>query len=202
MRTTHLNVWQNFNTLWLQANFGASLSRIGHSASPWVSKGCGNMWQSPTILAASTRTSNCLSGSQPWQSRCDCPRDREAAFTIMLDIEDANRSVFQNLGRAIVKKLTIIISSNEVMLIDDSGVFHFYNDLWKTAPERTNSHYQTFVDNMRADGMWKNSFHLGSAWRPLQGVLSKHRGHVPNRTAYKDISAMSLDLDGPRGLSS
>ena len=28
------------------------------------------------------------------------------------------------------------------MSIDDSDVFHCYNDLWKTAPERTNGHYQ------------------------------------------------------------
>ena len=46
------------------ANLGTSLIRIGHSARPWVSKGCGNLWSSPTILAASTRTSSCLSGSQ------------------------------------------------------------------------------------------------------------------------------------------
>ena len=48
----------------------------------------------------------------------------------------------QNLGRAIVKKLTIKISGNEVMSIDDSDVFRCYNDLWKTAPERENGHYQ------------------------------------------------------------
>ena len=28
------------------------------------------------------------------------------------------------------------------MSIDDSDVFHCYNDLWKTAPERANGHYQ------------------------------------------------------------
>ena len=52
------------------------------------------------------------------------------------------RTVVQNLGRAIVKKLTIKISGNEVMSIDDSDVFHCYNDLWKTAPERAKGHYQ------------------------------------------------------------
>ena len=64
------------------------------------------------------------------------------AFTITLNSEDANRTVAQNLGRAIVKKLTIKMSGNEVMSIDDSDVFHCYNDLWKTAPERANGHYQ------------------------------------------------------------
>ena len=62
-------------------------------------------------------------------------------FTITLESEDVNWTVVQNLGRAIVKKLTIKISGNEVMSIDDSDVFHCYNDLWKTAPERANGHY-------------------------------------------------------------
>ena len=69
------------------------------------------------------------------------PGTARLAFTIALDSEDANRTVVQNLGRAIVKKLTIKISSNEVMAIDDSDVFHCYNDLWKTAPERAKGHY-------------------------------------------------------------
>ena len=48
----------------------------------------------------------------------------------------------QNLGRTIVKKLTIKISDNQVMSIDNSDVFHCYNDLSKTAPEMANGHYQ------------------------------------------------------------
>ena len=48
----------------------------------------------------------------------------------------------QNLGRAIVKKLTIKISGNEVMSIGDSDVFHCYNDLWMTAQEKANGHSQ------------------------------------------------------------
>ena len=41
-----------------------------------------------------------------------------------------------------MKEVTINISGNEVMSIDDSDVFHCHNDLWKTAPERANGHYQ------------------------------------------------------------
>ena len=70
------------------------------------------------------------------------PGTARLAFTIPLDSEDSNRTVVQNLSCAIVKKLTIKISGNEVMSIDDSDVFHCYNDLWKTAPERANGHYQ------------------------------------------------------------
>ena len=41
------------------------------------------------------------------------PGTARLAFTIALDNEDANRTVVQNLGRAIVKKLTIKISGNK-----------------------------------------------------------------------------------------
>ena len=61
------------------------------------------------------------------------------AFKITLNSEDANRTVVQNLGRAIVKKTVIKI---EVMSVDDSDVFNCYGDLWKTALERKNDQYQ------------------------------------------------------------
>ena len=47
-----------------------------------------------------------------------------------------------NLGRTIVNKLTIKISGNEVVSIDDSHVIFCYNNPWKTAPEGANCHYQ------------------------------------------------------------
>ena len=64
------------------------------------------------------------------------------AFTISLTSTDANRTVVQNLGRAIVKKTTIKISGNEVMSVDDSDIFLCYQDLWKTAQERASAQYQ------------------------------------------------------------
>ena len=57
------------------------------------------------------------------------PGPARLAFTITLNSEDANRTVVQSLGRAIVKKLTNIISGNEVMSIDDSYVGTVAKDL-------------------------------------------------------------------------
>ena len=68
------------------------------------------------------------------------PGTARLTFKVTLASEDANRTVVQD----IVKKLTIKIRGNEVMSIDDSYVFHCYKDLWKTAPERANGHYQGF----------------------------------------------------------
>ena len=64
------------------------------------------------------------------------PGTARLAFTISLTSTDVERTVVQNLGRAIVKKTTIKISGN------DSDVFHCYLDLWKTTRERENAQYQ------------------------------------------------------------
>ena len=70
------------------------------------------------------------------------PGTARLAFTISLISTDDNRTVVQNLGRAVVKKTTIKISGNEVLSIDDSDVLHCYLDLWKTTRERENAQYQ------------------------------------------------------------
>ena len=70
------------------------------------------------------------------------PRTARLAFTIELTSKDSNATVYQNLGRAIVKKTTIKISGNEVMSIDDSDIFHCYVDLWRSPSERLNMAYQ------------------------------------------------------------
>ncbi|GFR59470.1 hypothetical protein ElyMa_001795300 [Elysia marginata] len=71
------------------------------------------------------------------------PGTARLAFTILLTTtDDDNRTLVQNIGRAIVKRTTIRISGNEGMSIDDSDFFHWYQDLWKAAQERENAQYQ------------------------------------------------------------
>ena len=70
------------------------------------------------------------------------PGTARLAFTINLTSTDDNRTVVQNLGRAVVKKTTIRISGQEVMSIDDSDVYHCYMDLWKTSRQRKSAQYQ------------------------------------------------------------
>ena len=54
------------------------------------------------------------------------------AFTIKLDSKDPNRTVCNNLGRAIVEKLVILAGNiPELLSIDDYNVFATYCDLWK-----------------------------------------------------------------------
>ena len=70
------------------------------------------------------------------------PGTARLAFNIALNSTDANATVVQNLGRAIVKKMTIKISGNEVLSVDDADVYGTYADLWRTPQERANMHYQ------------------------------------------------------------
>ena len=70
------------------------------------------------------------------------PGTTRLAFTITLTSTDDERTVVQNLGRAIVKKTTIRISGNEIMSVDDSDVFYCYSDLWKTHRERRSLVFQ------------------------------------------------------------
>ena len=64
------------------------------------------------------------------------------AFNITLSSTDDDRTVVQNLGRAIVKKITIKISGNEIMSISNSDIYYLYSDLWKTKLERQSQVYQ------------------------------------------------------------
>ena len=70
------------------------------------------------------------------------PSTVRLAFEIELNSKDPNATLYQNIGRAIVKKTTIRISGNEIMSIDDSDIYHCYTDLWKTPTERVNMAYQ------------------------------------------------------------
>ena len=70
------------------------------------------------------------------------PRTVRFAFDFEINSSDADASVYNNLGRAIIKKTTIRISGNEVMSIDDSDMFHCYIDMWKCPTERINMAYQ------------------------------------------------------------
>ena len=79
------------------------------------------------------------------------PGTARLAFTISLTKTDDNRTVVQNLGRAIVKKTTIRISGNEIMSVDDSDVINCYSDLWKTKRERQSQVYQGMDESTDAN---------------------------------------------------
>ena len=70
------------------------------------------------------------------------PGSAKLAFTISITSQDPNATLVQNIGRSIVKKITIKVSGNEVVSIDDSDILFTYMDLWKVSQVRDNLQYQ------------------------------------------------------------
>ena len=60
---------------------------------------------------------------------------------------DPNRTLASNVGKAIVKKLTVKLEGNEILGMDDFDVFVCYRDLWKTVSEKGNTVRQGIIHN-------------------------------------------------------
>ena len=70
------------------------------------------------------------------------PRTARIAFNIVLiGGTDANRTVVNNLVRAIVKKISVKLEGQEVMSLDDADIYLYYRDLWMIDKERLNAAY-------------------------------------------------------------
>ena len=62
-----------------------------------------------------------------------------------------------NIGRAIIKKLTVKFEGNEILSIDDFDIFACYRDLWKTKSEKRNAIQQGIIST---DGCMENCIKL------------------------------------------
>ena len=71
------------------------------------------------------------------------PGTSKLSFKIQLNSDtDANRTIVNHLGRAIVSKLEVKLEGRSIYTLDSSDVFLCYQDLWKTTNERSNAVYQ------------------------------------------------------------
>ena len=55
---------------------------------------------------------------------------------------DANRSIVNNLGRAIVSKIEVKLEGQSIFTLNDADIFLCYQDLWLTDAQRKNAVYQ------------------------------------------------------------
>ena len=62
-----------------------------------------------------------------------------------------------NIGRVIIKKLAVKFEGNEMLSIDDFGIFACYRDLWKTKSEKGTAIRQGIISN---DGCTGNCIKL------------------------------------------
>ena len=70
------------------------------------------------------------------------PGTTKLTFNISLANTDANRTLVKNLGRNIIRKLTVYLEVNEIIIIDDYDILYSYYDCWKYTTERHNAVFQ------------------------------------------------------------
>ena len=82
------------------------------------------------------------------------PSTTKLTFNITLAGTDVNRTLVENLGRNIIRKLVVKLEGNEIISNDDYDILYSFYDCWKTATERHNAIFQGVVE---ADGQMENA---------------------------------------------
>ena len=82
------------------------------------------------------------------------PGTTKLTFNITLVGTDPNRTLVENLGRNIIRKLIVKQEGNKITSIDDYDVLYSYYDCWKTATERCNAIFQGIIE---AEGQTENA---------------------------------------------
>ena len=89
------------------------------------------------------------------------PSTTKLTFNISLEGTDVNRTLVENLGRNIIRKLVAKLEGNEIISIDDYDVLYSYYDCWKTTTERCNAVFQGIVEaNGQTDYSIKNRINV------------------------------------------
>ena len=82
------------------------------------------------------------------------PSTTKLTFNITLAGTDVNRTLVENLGRNIIRKLVVKLEGNEIISTDDYDALYSYYDCWKTATERRNAVIEGIVET---DGQTENA---------------------------------------------
>ena len=86
------------------------------------------------------------------------PGMAKLSFNIELSsTADTKRTLVSNIGRSIIKKLSVKFEGNDILSIDDFDIFACYRDLWKTKSEKGNAIRQGIISN---DGCIENCIKL------------------------------------------
>ena len=112
------------------------------------------------------------------------PGTSKLSFKIQFNSDtDANRTIVNNLGRAIVSKLEVKLEGRSIFTLDSSDVFLCYQDLWKTTNERSNAVYQ----GIQSEALRKIRINAGD-----KGTAAKD---VAIGTMYDNLFCIPLDFE-------
>ena len=135
------------------------------------------------------------------------PGSPKLGFKISLDSDDdPNRTIVNNLGRAIIKRMVIKLDGREIQSIDDAGVLFCYTDLWLSKYEREDLVGQGIqaanvaklrikagdaVTSNKGDNalaaVYKNRFYFPLDFELLHSHLPFHQGSFNDRLSYEII---------------
>ena len=74
------------------------------------------------------------------------PGSVNLSFDITLSSEvDKKRTLVNNIGRSIIKRLSIKFEGNDIMTIDDYDIYSCYKDMWLTKQQKANSVRQGII---------------------------------------------------------
>ena len=90
------------------------------------------------------------------------PGTTKLTFNITPVGTDVNRTLVENLGRNIIRKLVVKLEGNEIVSIDDCNILYSYYDCWKTATERHNAIFQGIIEvNSQMENAIKHRINAG-----------------------------------------
>ena len=104
------------------------------------------------------------------------PSTTKLTFNISLMSTDVNRTLEGNLGRNIIRKLTVKLEGNEIISINDYDILYSYYNCWKTTTERRNAVFQGILE---ANGQTENAI--------KQRINAKDKADIAN-----DITVASI----------
>lgn len=70
------------------------------------------------------------------------PNTAKLTFDFKIKSKDINSTIYQNIGRSIIKTTKILMDNKTILHIDDSNIFYTYTDLWETTNNRSNMIFQ------------------------------------------------------------
>ena len=82
------------------------------------------------------------------------PGTTKLTFNVSLSGTDVNRTLVGNLGRNIIRKLTVKLEGNEIISTDDYDILCSYYNCWKSTTERRSAVFQGIVE---AGGQTENA---------------------------------------------
>ncbi|ELU12291.1 hypothetical protein CAPTEDRAFT_185673 [Capitella teleta] len=122
------------------------------------------------------------------------PGTSRLAFNLILSGTDENRTIVQNIGRALISRIGIRIAGNEIFTLDNSDVFHCYSDCWLPKNECANLQYRG-IDTSEGANVTKIRLNAGD--KDETKVSDKNVAKAFSNRFYIPLDFEILDTDYP-----